>query len=53
METKKINVNLKSGITIDDVYKIRVLDPQTTAKTEQLRTECTDFIQSNFSIPIE
>lgn len=46
MEIKKINANFKTGINIDEVYKIRVLDPDTALKTEQLKTECTDFVES-------
>lgn len=46
MESKITDTKLKSGISIDDVYKIRVLDLDTAAKTEQLRTQCSDFIDS-------
>lgn len=46
MENKTIDTNLKSGISIDDVYKIRVLDSDTASKTEQLKAECSDFIDS-------
>lgn len=48
MEIKKVNTNLKTGIIIDDVYKIRVLDPDTAFKTEQLKTECVDFTKSKY-----
>lgn len=46
MENKIADTKLKSGISIDDVYKIRVLDLDTATKTEQLRTQCSDFIDS-------
>lgn len=39
---------LKSGISIDDVYKIRILDSETATKSEHLRNECNDFVESEY-----
>lgn len=49
MDVTKTNTGLKSGISIDDVYKIRVLDSDTATQTEQLKVQCSDFVESEFS----
>lgn len=49
MESFDVNINLNSNLTIDDVCKIRVLNASTTVKTEQLRNECNDFVESKYS----
>lgn len=46
METKKLNAESKPSVTIDELYKIRVLDPDTASKTELLKAECKEFVKS-------
>ncbi|KAI5720534.1 hypothetical protein M8J77_008292 [Diaphorina citri] len=44
------SVQLRGGIIIDDVHRVRVLDPQVTKTSEQLKAECSayvDIIESN------
>uniref|UniRef100_A0A8D8X7V4 Intraflagellar transport protein 20 homolog n=1 Tax=Cacopsylla melanoneura TaxID=428564 RepID=A0A8D8X7V4_9HEMI len=38
-------VKLNGGIIIDDVHSIRVLDPQVTRTSEQLRSECSAYVE--------
>ncbi|KAI5696801.1 hypothetical protein M8J75_000363 [Diaphorina citri] len=38
------SVQLRGGIIIDDVHRVRVLDPQVTKTSEQLKAECSAYV---------
>ncbi|XP_065223003.1 intraflagellar transport protein 20 homolog [Planococcus citri] len=55
MDSLNVKINLNSSLSIDDVCKIRILDASTTEKTDRLRNECNDFMEStnNFQQVVE
>ena len=36
----------KTGLFFDELNKIRVLEPDIFSQTEELQTECKDFVES-------
>jgi intraflagellar transport protein 20 len=40
------NSLLRAGLYIDDLNRIRILDPELSEKTNELKTECSDFTES-------
>ena len=38
----------KYGLHIDDMCKIRLLEPQVTSQSEKLRLECEIFVESKY-----
>ena len=38
----------KAGLYFDDLHKIRVLDPEISSQTSELKDECKDFLDSKF-----
>jgi intraflagellar transport protein 20 len=39
----------KSGLYFDELSKIRVLEPEVAHETNELKEECRDFVESNYS----
>lgn len=42
----------KLGLNFDELNKIRIVDPEVASKSNELKDECTDFMESEYSIPI-
>jgi len=40
------NSLLRAGLYIDDLNRIRILDPKLSEKTNELKAECNDFTES-------
>lgn len=40
--------NTNNFVIIDDLNKIRILDPEISEKSDQLRTEGSDFIECKY-----
>lgn len=40
-------------ITIDDDYRVRVLDPEKTKRTEQLAGDCKAFVDSESQLQLQ
>lgn len=38
-----------AGLYLDDLNKIRLLDPESSQQTIELKDECKDFIDSNLT----
>lgn len=39
----------KTGLYFDDLNKIRVLDPEASQKTNLLKDECKEYVNSKYS----
>jgi intraflagellar transport protein 20 len=37
-----------AGLYLDDLNKIRLLEPESAQQTNELKDECKDFVDSNF-----
>lgn len=42
--------SLGNGLFIDELCKLRVLDPEVATQTQQLNGECKEFVDSKFNI---
>lgn len=43
----------KSGLYIDDLYSLRVIDPEVASETNELKDECEQFTDSKHWISYE
>ena len=39
-----------AGLYLDELNKIRLLEPESAQQTNELKDECKDFVDSNFVI---
>jgi hypothetical protein len=38
----------KAGLYIDELSKVRVLEPEVAHETNELKEQCRDFVESNY-----
>ena len=42
----------RSGLHFDELNKIRVLEPEVSQQTKELKEECKEFVESEFCLYI-
>ena len=45
-----MTVEQQTGIYFDDLSKVRVLEPEIAQQTQELKTECKDFVDSKYLV---